>query len=146
MNLLHFTIAISLALTTIPAQADDIRFGDNKSEWANDQECDDRRFYGTGMANELDNADTGRDANDCRKLFNAGKIKLWIEGEAKAATQCSKIDFGDDKSEYAKDDECDDARFEGRGMSSVVVTEDVGHDAADCKASCQNGLIFLRNY
>jgi len=142
----NFTYVVAIAFLTVPAYANNISFGDNKSEWANDHECDDRRFRGPGMASDLDNDDNGHDANDCRKLFNLGEIKLWIERDAKVATQCSKINFGNNKSEYAKDGECDDPRFEGPGMSSILATDDIGLDAKDCQKHCQNGQVFLRNY
>ncbi|HHB82856.1 MAG TPA: hypothetical protein ENK61_05220 [Devosia sp.] len=50
------------------------RFGDNSSRWANDGECDDPRFYGSGMAETLLDEDLGRDANDCMALYNSGQI------------------------------------------------------------------------
>lgn len=142
-----FTAVLTTVLAmTAPAMADGIRFGDNKSKWANDNECDDRRFYGTGMAKELDSDDIGHDAKDCRGQFNLGTIKLWQESSARAATQCSAIKFGRDNSKWANDDECDDGRFEGRGSSDVVLRDDIGKDATDCRAACRNGTVFLRNY
>ena len=43
-----------------------IDFGDDSSEWANDGECDDPRFTGTGSAVETLEADNRKDATDCR--------------------------------------------------------------------------------
>jgi len=81
-------LAICLAgmTSTLQAQPD---FGDNTSRWANDDECDDPRFEGEGAADTLLEADNGHDANDCRKLFAAGKITL-------RAPTPGGIDFGGD--------------------------------------------------
>ncbi|MEL6876790.1 MAG: hypothetical protein AAGL68_01665 [Pseudomonadota bacterium] len=49
------------------------------------------------------------------------------------------IDFGDDSSEWASDGECDDARFIGAGVSSSLITENIGRDASDCQAKFANG-------
>ena len=51
-----------------------INFGNNSSTWAFDGECDDPRFRGRGMATTLLAEDTGRDAADCRLLFETGNI------------------------------------------------------------------------
>ena len=52
----------------------DAFFGDDSGTWANDGECDDPRFQGEGMATTLLESDRGRDATDCRNLYNAGSI------------------------------------------------------------------------
>ncbi len=52
-------------------------------------------------------------------------------------------DFGDDTSRWANDGECDDRRFVGPGMASVVSTELLGQDAADCSRLRTYGLIAL---
>ena len=135
-----------LAFAAPPVAAQSINFGDNFSEWANDGECDDRRFVGPGMAEELDRDDTGHDASDCRKAHRQGLITLWDQTKAAAATQCSAIQFGNNRSEHARDGECDDPRFEGTGTSTVVITDDLGRDAADCRRACDLGTVFLRNY
>ncbi len=129
-----------------PLAAQSVRFGDNASEWANDGECDDRRFTGRKMATSLDNDDLLHDANDCKNAYTAGLIKLVDEKAARAATVCSRIKFGDNSSEWAKDGECDDYRFEGTGMTSIIAVEDIGRDAADCKRLCETGSIYLREY
>ena len=49
-----------------------IDFGDDLSTWANDQECDDPRFTGEGMASTLVESDRLHDASDCRSLFMIG--------------------------------------------------------------------------
>ena len=53
-----------------------VNFGDNSSTWANDGECDDPRFRGSGMATTLLDEDRYRDANDCRALYRSGQITL----------------------------------------------------------------------
>ena len=55
-----------------PAEID---FGDNNSQWMNDGECDDPRFEGPGMAFIPLEEDRGRDATDCRELFERGLIR-----------------------------------------------------------------------
>ncbi len=64
---------------TIRGLAEDgsIDFGDDKGEYANDGECDDLRFIGSGMtATELIQDDIMHDATDCRTAYEAGKLKL----------------------------------------------------------------------
>lgn len=139
-------LILSLSLFAAPLMAQDIAFGDNSSEYANDGECDDRRFIGVGMAKGLDTDDNYKDANDCRDAYRDGRIKLWELAKAKAATQCSEIRFGNNSSEYSRDGECDDYRFEGPGTSYVVNSEDIGRDAADCRRLCEQGKIFIREY
>lgn len=121
-------------------------FGDDSSEYANDGECDDRRFYGPGMSSTFNWEHTGRDATDCRTAFEREQISRWIYADALAATQCSAIDFGDDSGDYAKDGECDDPRFEGRAVDGILTDSDKGRDATDCSRACAFGLIALRDY
>lgn len=129
-----------------PAMAQSIDFGDDNSEYANDFECDDRRFVGNGMATGLDWDDAGHDATDCRHAYELGTIKLWNQSKASAATQCSAISYGDDTSDYARDGTCDDPRFEGPGTDSVMLPDELGRDATDCKKACEMGTAFIRNY
>lgn len=57
-----------------------IDFGDDSSEWANDGECDDPRFMDApnavspGMARVTSAENTLRDASDCRRLYQQGRI------------------------------------------------------------------------
>ena len=113
----------------------DIDFGDDSSEWAKDGECDDPRFVGEGTATELVDADRMKDATDCRAAFEAGTITLKDGGSVSAAA----IDFGDDSSEWAKDGECDDPRFTGKGVASTTLAEDIKKDATDCRAAVEAG-------
>ena len=55
---------------------DSIAFGDDGSPWAEDGECDDPRFQGSGMASSPSDEDRGHDATDCRRLFESGRISL----------------------------------------------------------------------
>jgi hypothetical protein len=147
--IMRFVLTIGLVLSVaapVQAQAQNIKFGNNRSEWARDGECDDRRFRGVGMAKALDRDDTGKDAADCRDAFRDGRIVLWDRNASRAKTQCSAIRYGNNSSEWARDGECDDARFEGPGSSHVVLSEDIGKDARDCKALCEAGRISLRDY
>ncbi len=126
--------------------SDGVQFGDDSGQWANDGECDDRRFFGAGMAGSISWGSLARDATDCAAAYQAGTARLWSLPEAKAATQCSAIDFGDDFGEYANDNECDDYRFEGRGVAMHLDREDIGHDATDCQRLCNFGVLALRDY
>jgi len=55
-----------------------------------------------------------------------------------------EIDFGDNTSNYADNGECDDPRFEGDGMASILVSSDLRHDAADCAAGVAAGTVALK--
>ena len=128
------------------AQAQSIEFGDDSSEWSNDGECDDRRFRGAGMASGLDRDDVGKDATDCKKGLDFGQLKVWDFVTARKATQCDAIKFGGDQSEWANDGLCDDYRFDGPSADHVLLQEDVGRDATDCKKLCDAGKIAIRDY
>jgi len=56
----------------------------------------------------------------------------------------SDIDFGDDSSVWANDGECDDPRFQGPGTHSILLEEDRGADATDCRTLYEAGQITLR--
>ncbi len=134
--LLSTTIGITLLfpITVSPALA--IDFGDNASQWANDGECDDPRFTGQGMANILLDEDIAHDANDCARLVSKGRIT-----EKPISTKISRINFGDNTSQWANDSECDDPRFTGNGMASILLDEDIAHDANDCRVLLESGQI-----
>ncbi|MCR6671245.1 hypothetical protein [Devosia ginsengisoli] len=116
---------------TPAATAEDIDFGDNSSEWANDGECDDPRFQGTGSAAELVDADILKDANDCQSAYDLGTVTF--------VGDSADIDYGDNTSEWANDGECDDPRFSGSGVASELLDADMGHDADDCRAAVEAG-------
>lgn len=145
MRIATLTLAGALALGA-PLWAQSIDYGDDSSDWSRDGECDDRRFAGPGMAASLVWRNTGRDATDCQKLHNAGQVSYWDFGAALAATRCDAIDFGDDSSDYARDDECDDMRFEGPGMASGVSVDNIRKDATDCLHMCRFGIVALRDF
>jgi len=130
-----------------PAIAQDIDFGDDSGQWANDRECDDRRFVGSAMASiGVTWEHLGRDASDCRTAFEAGNVTLWNFAEAVAATECSAIEFGDDTHPAANDGECDDPRFDGPAAAYLLDATMEGTDATDCRRACDYGLIGLRDY
>ena len=114
-------------------------FGDDGSEWANDGECDDPRFVGDGTADSLSVENMGRDAADCRSLFEEGRIQrhplFGDPGE--------RLEFGTDGSEWANDGECDDPRFVGDGSAETLLVQDMGQDAADCRSLFEEGRIWL---
>jgi hypothetical protein len=141
-------LALGALCLCIPAAAaaQDISFGDDSGEYARDGECDDARFRGVGMSKSLDDDNIRRDATDCRNAFRDGRLFLWVEAEARAATDCKAIRFGDNSSEWARDGQCDDFRFRGPGADSIMLSEDIGKDAADCRAACAAGTVFLRDY
>jgi hypothetical protein len=137
-------LAIALGPAAVAAQS--INFGDDASQWSNDGECDDRRFRGTNMAKGLDRDDIGHDATDCKRGYELGQLLVWDFAEAKAATQCDNINFGDDSSEWPNDGQCDDYRFEGPGADHVQLVEDIGRDASDCRRLCEFGQVAIRDY
>lgn len=157
--LLTFAMVSTLALgAALPLQAQTVDFGDDSSPWANDDECDDPRFTGSGMTGtRLLDSDRMSDASDCRKAYEAGELKL-RDGET-GATEARRaaappatgvnvvdgIDFGDDSGKWALDDECDDPRFIGRGMTETQLLEmDRMRDATDCRKAYEAGELRLR--
>ena len=129
-----------LALTAAPAfAAPKFSFGDDSGSYSNDGECDDPRFEGAGMTGtDLISDDVLRDASDCKAAYDAGKLTL--RGIADDGT----INFGDDKGEYANDGECDDLRFVGKGMTATsLISDDIMHDATDCKTAYDAKTIQL---
>ena len=125
---------------------DNIRFGDDSGPVSNDGECDDRRFAGPGMADTLSWENLGRDATDCSNLYLSISVYLWDKQEAMLATNCQAIDFGDDSGDYPNDYECDDYRFEGRGVGMHLFEGVAGTDASDCSRLCSYGMLALRDY
>ena len=115
-----------------------IDFGEDTSEWARDGECDDPRFHGDGMASGLTFENRGRDATDCRLLCDAGRISLFgVDPDS------GYINFGDNASNWSRDGECDDPRFDGAGMAFLPLARDRGHDAADCRQLYNAGRVRL---
>ncbi len=125
----------------------DFVFGDDTSQWSNDDECDDPRFEGNGAADVLLDEDAFRDATDCEAAHSAGTIQLTEDGAAMAPPVLlplpDNVAFGDDTSPWANDGECDDPRFVGQDASAKNIPEDAGHDATDCTRSFQRGDLGL---
>ena len=81
---------------------EEIEWGDDSGEYANDQACDDARFHEDGDDWNYQREHVLHDATDCRSLYDEGSITLFL-------------DFGNNSGEYANDDTCDDNRFTGEG-------------------------------
>ncbi len=113
-------------------------FGDDDGKYVRDGECDDPRFEGPAAAADLRLGDRGHDATDCRRLWEAGRVRL-----AGVDLIRGRVDFGDDASEWARDGECDDPRFEGPGVDLFLFHEDRGRDATDCRRLWQEGSVRL---
>ena len=58
------------------AEIDAVDFGADTSQWAQDDECDDPRFEGTGMAADPTLDDLKADATDCRRMYMLGLVTL----------------------------------------------------------------------
>lgn len=133
---------IRLRSESAPIVLGDVDFGDDTSEWANDGECDDPRFEGSGMASFTTAENRMHDASDCSALYSSGDIAL----KAPVSLESSGLDFGDDTSQWANDDECDDARFVGSGMAAGLTVEHIGRDASDCAAHFATGSVRVSRY
>jgi len=133
------TVTLKDGGTSTPATttATEIDYGDDSSEWANDGECDDPRFAGTGVASETLQEDIRRDATDCRAAVEAGTATY--EGEIDSAA----FDFGSDYSRWANDGECDDPRFTGPGTNKKLLAEDERGDATDCRTLLESGQVSI---
>ncbi|MDO6592070.1 MULTISPECIES: hypothetical protein [Rhodobacterales] len=118
--------------------------GDNSSEYANDNECDDPRFKGEGMASVLSQENTGRDASDCGRMLTAGLIAQVRSKEQSSPAECSEIDFGLNRNDWARNGVCDDPRFTGPGVDEVLRQEELLRDASDCRRLCNAGRIWLK--
>jgi hypothetical protein len=118
-----------------------IDYGDDSGDYANDDECDDSRFSGTGMAGSLSRSNRLRDASDCRKGVEEGRLR--IRTSIVNAPPIESIDFGDEAASIARNGECDDPRFRGRGMADAVSEAGSGHDASDCRVAYRQERIVL---
>lgn len=132
-------IVLGTLLATPAFAAPEFSFGDDSGDYSRDGECDDPRFVGSGMTTTaLLSADVLRDATDCKTAYDAGTITL------RGIADDGKVDFGDDKGEYAKDGECDDLRFKGPGMTgTALIADDIMHDASDCRTAYKAGRLEL---
>lgn len=78
-----------------------------------------------------------------RKGFNvllAASISL---APTALAAQGDAVDFGDDSNQFAYDGDCNDPRFTGPGMDGIMLTDDIGRDASDCRAEFEAGDITM---
>ncbi|MEL7109849.1 MAG: hypothetical protein AAGL99_11320 [Pseudomonadota bacterium] len=107
---------------------ENIDFGEDAGDYANDGACDDARFEEDGDDWTYQRAHVLRDATDCRTLYAEGTITLFL-------------DFGDNSGEYANDDTCDDNRFTGEGRSILETDSHVKRDAVDCIVAYRAGTI-----
>ena len=55
------------------------------------------------------------------------------------------VNFGNDNGKWSNDGECDDARFDGPGMTQTpLLSDDVLRDATDCQTAFEAGRLTLR--
>jgi protease YdgD len=119
---------------------DDIDFGDDSGTYANDGECDDPRFTGSGVGVAL--ADhLMADATDCSTAYTEGTVTLADEGSGDGSNGDFRINFGDDSSASAYDGVCDDPRFQGRGGALELLETNMLADATDCRAAYDAGTV-----
>lgn len=121
---------------------EDIDFGDNSATSALDNECDDPRFEGEGVFSEANRRDVRADADDCRSAYDAGTASYAGELPPAFTGIADGVDFGDNSSDFAFDEECDDRRFRGFGMTRPPFGADnEGADADDCHMLFADGFI-----
>ncbi len=64
--------------------------------------------------------------------------------ELESRSPISNIDFGTDDGEWSNDNECDDPRFKGPGMTGTpLLEEDIKADATDCREAYERGELTL---
>jgi len=142
--LLSACAALAWAAAPMSAQeASDIDFGDDSGTYVNDNECDDPRFEGEGMASSLNRNNIGKDATDCKSLFDAGEVRFSDKQYDPELTVVDGTDLGDNSYEWANDDQCDDARFVGEGMAVTPTREAIKKDRNDCSYGFQTGALTL---
>ena len=116
-----------------------IDFGDDTGGWPRDGDCDDPRFEGAGMSLPAGvSGERGKDATDCRRLYDAGRIRLFG-----VDLDSGYVDFGDDAGDWPRDGKCNDPRFDGGGIDSFTHPDERGHDATDCRQLYYTGDIRL---
>jgi hypothetical protein len=137
--------SITLAADAGPSQnTGGIDFGADSGRWTFDGECDDPRFQGPGSAEVLLDEDRFADATDCRTLFDAGMVSyLGDDAPSDNMPTTTGVDFGTDSGTWTFDGECDDPRFQGNGMASVLSDDEMFGDATDCQTLYDAGQISL---
>ena len=136
------TVLLLAACATLVV--DGIDFGSDRNRYANNGECDDPRFTGEGMAFDLDNLGIRTDATDCATLYQTGEIRPARTQAQWDPAQCGRIEFGNNSSHSARNGQCDDPRFTGPGTDWVMIGQDRGRDATDCRALCNSGAVWLK--
>lgn len=127
------------ATVKVPASRE-LDFGDDTAMWSNDGQCDDPRFTGPGISKDAIDMNLGHDASDCRAAFEAGRI--WRTYEPAEMT-IDDINFGADKTPFAKDGTCQDPRFGGPGASDTFLMNRA-MDATDCRGLFKEGKVWLK--
>ncbi len=109
------------AVSGSAAPGGEVDFGDDASTWANDDECDDQRFQGRGMAASFSDADMFHDASDCRRLFGAGSIRLISGANLIVGSRIERGRLSSGDSTRANDSYSDTFTFiADRGDSAVI--------------------------
>ena len=142
----HISIALLVALAFLifyiafnSTTNNVVEFGDDSNAFANNGQCSDTRFRGEGMGNISAN-EVANDATDCSALFNEGRIFLSSES---ARMSLLAFEFGDDLGDWPLDGECDDPRFAGEGVAFSADSDDIMHDASDCRNLLYQGMVTL---
>lgn len=66
------------------------------------------------------------------------------EEELQSRKSIYNISFGNDDGDWSNDNECDDPRFRGPGMTiAPVLEEDTKRDATDCRNAYERGDLVL---
>ena len=78
-----------------------------------------------------------------RIVLHCAQLILVLGACAPTAHAQAQVSFGDDSSQWARDGECDDPRFQGEGSAETLLDEDRGHDATDCRALFKQRRIAL---
>lgn len=123
-----------------------IAWGNDTGRYARNGRCDDPRFTGPGVQPPLFVDDRGRDATDCRTLFQQGEV-FWRRTDLDRGDNMGShrgIAFGTNAGQYPYDGECDDPRFTGDGMASDLSEANTFRDALDCLELFLDGRIRAR--
>lgn len=139
---LFLTIIGAIFLTACVTTVGNIQFGNDSGAHPNDGECDDPRFAGGGMASDLDARNIKGDATDCSRLYQAQRIRPQRTRDQWDTSMCRSIRYGNNSSEWARDNECDDPRFTGPGADDILLLEDLKADADDCRRLCYAGTVW----
>ena len=117
--------------------------GTNSCRWANDNECDEPRYNGTGACPD------GTDTNDCRGIAQGGTNTCrWADNgecdepryngtgncpDGTDTRDCRGPTGGNDSCRWANDFECDEPRYGGTGACRD------GTDYSDCRGLAVGG-------